>query len=206
MSGDDDAPLEGCLTLLDDTLDAPGMREVVNALLMAEMEAMAARGEADEASFVARLPPLPPLSSSALVSSELQRVARGERLSVISAVGYALPPPPSGAAADDPAAWEAAARGARLAYEAQGFHALNLEMAARFGSDAWHAAVMQAASITSATRGEVAALTAALTETTAARRAVQLDAGARLGEIAKRARQCDDTIIQLGVGLGADSF
>lgn len=53
-------PSDGALPLLDTQLDEPGMREHVNSLILAEMEAMAASGAADEASYLSRLPPLPP--------------------------------------------------------------------------------------------------------------------------------------------------
>jgi hypothetical protein len=195
-------PSEGALALLDTQLDEPGMREHVNSLILAEMEAMAACGAADEASYLSRLPPLPPPAASPLLAAEFSRASRGERPPPLPASQYSLPPVPSGAAAEDPAAWEAAARGARLALEAQALHALNLELAARYGGEAWRAAVTHASALAAAARREVAALAGAAGEANAARAAAQEDAGARLGALAKRARLCDDTILQLGVALG----
>jgi hypothetical protein len=200
---DSGASLEGALPLLDTQLDEPGMRDHVNQQLLAEMEAMAAEGAADEASFLARLPPLPPAPASPLLAAELSRVARGERPAPLPTAHYALPPVPAGAAAEDPAAWEAAARGARLALEAQSLHALNLELASRYGGDCWRAAVAHASALVASARRDAASLAAAAAAANAARAAAQEDAGARLGALAKRARQCDETILQLGVGLGA---
>ena len=194
---------EGALPLLDTEIDEPGMRDYVNGLLLAEMEAMAGEGAADEAAFLARLPPAPPPRASPQLAADLARASRGERPPPLSVSRYALPAVPSGAAAEDPAAWEAAARGARLALEAQALYALNLDLGARFGGEAWRAAVAHSSGLVASARRGAAALAAEAAAANAARAAAQEDAGARLGSLAKRARQCDATILQLGVGLGA---
>ena len=104
---------EGALPLLDTEIDEPGMRDYVNGLLLAEMEAMAGEGAADEAAFLARLPPAPPPRASPQLAADLARASRGERPPPLSVSRYALPAVPSGAAAEDPAAWEAMLDGIR---------------------------------------------------------------------------------------------
>ena len=103
-----------------------------------------------------------------------------------------LAPPPAG---DDatPAAWEAACDRARVAVEAQEVRVINLELAQRFGSDAWKAHVAQLDAVQAAARARVAALSAQVEAVNAARKAAQEPAGARLKSLARRWEETAET-------------
>ena len=190
---DDQLDAEGALPLLDHELEEPGMRDYINGLVLAEMDAMAAEGS-DELHYASRLPPLPPSHLSAAQLAELDRVAAAAAAAAPGPSGAAAraasppppPPPPPGAGAR---AWRAAADAAAIALERQGLAALNSELAARYGSEAWRVAAGDSAALVARVRSDVGALAARVAAVNAARAAAQEVAVGRIAALRKRARE-----------------
>jgi hypothetical protein len=186
---DDLLDAEGALPLLDHELEEPGMRDYINGLVLAEMDAMAAEG-ADELFYAARLPPLPPSRLSAAQLAELERVAAALPAPPPAAAGAPSPPPPPPPPPDAPArAWRASADAAAIALERQGLAALNGELAARYGGEAWRAAAEDSAALLARVRSDVGALAARVAAVNAARTGAQEAAVGRLAALRKRARE-----------------
>ncbi len=151
---------------------------------------MAAEGS-DEAAYAARLPPLPPSHLSPAQLAELERVASSGPLRPVacaSSGAQGAPPPPLPPASADPRAWRACADAAATAVESQGLHALNVELAARYGVEAWRTAVGDSASLVAHVRRGVEGLAADVAAVNAGRAAAQESSVARIAALRKRAR------------------
>jgi len=93
----------------------------------------------------------------------------------------ALPPPPAATATDGDAAvdeWERTVVRARVAVEAQAARAVNLELASRYGVDAWKAHLVGLERLEAAARSRVAAISRKVDEVQAARAARVSEAAA----------------------------
>ena len=141
----------------DGDLDSHGMRDTVNALILAEMETMAAEGIVDGDEYLARAPLVPPL-----------------RVSIVPGNGSSLdttrygPPtaPPIGA---DAIAWEAAASRAALAVESLEMRTVHLELASRYGVDVWRTAARDASASATRVQDNLQAARASVAEIEASR-------------------------------------
>lgn len=99
------------------------------------------------------------------------------------------PPPPSGVAGaggEPLAAWESAANGARAALEAQALRGLNVELAARFGVEAWKGHVGELDALAAGVRARAGRGAAAVDALNAARQEAQASVGPRLKTLARR--------------------
>jgi hypothetical protein len=132
--------------------------------------------------------------------AELSRIAAGEALrrpDVGRFVALAAPPP------DAPVeAWAAAVDRARVALEAQALRAVNLELAARYGAEAWKGGVAQLDAVAAAGRSRLAAATARVEDVNASRKAAQEPHGARLRALGRRWRETVETNGQIAGVLG----
>lgn len=210
----DGIPLDA-LPYADSELDEPGMRELVNSLILEEMSrypgAWREQGPSCGQSgavlhprrftsaapdYSAEMPPLPAgpdgtfetVPASTAVRAELERIASGAPSTVSTdAARFDFPATPAGAAAEDPAAWDTAVARARVALEAQALAAINAELAAKYSVDAWKSHVAQLDSLQSVARARVQALQAQVTATNAARKAAQEGHSVRLRALTKRA-------------------
>jgi hypothetical protein len=181
------------------------MRSAVNEMILEEMARMDAEGRrADDylslssSSSSSSVPPGPDdptvRVASARVHAELDRLARGEgrpagegvQQAGGSAAGSSAPAAPAAGAAADPEAWDGAVRRAQAALEAQALRALNLELMAKYGVDAWRAHVGDADRLVASARARVLALQGEADAVNAARRATQEPQAGRLKTLARR--------------------
>ncbi len=191
------------------------MREAVNALILQEMEAMAAEGSATESSYLDSLPPLP---ACELLSADL--AARGGQEAVAAAVAaaaaaaaagssrqpvvhYTAPAAPAGGAAAGPAAWEAACSSAEAAQEALGLRSVCLELASKYGAEAWKAAVAGGSAEAAAAARAAAALRSEADSVNAGRAALLEPHAARLRVLGKRYREALEGNVGLAGALAA---
>ena len=144
------------------------------------------------------MPPLPTgpdgtfdsIPASAAVRAELARIASGAPMpEVCDASRFECPPSLAGASAEDVGAWEVALVRARVAVEAQALQAINGELAAKYGVDAWKSHVMQLDSLQSVARARVQALREQITATNAARKHLQESQSGLLRALNKRAAE-----------------
>ena len=175
----------------DAELDAPGMRDAVNALILEEMEAMAAAGLADASVYLSRAPPVPPMRAGALLGGGAGGVAP------LDFSRYGAPVEPTGASASDPAAWEAAAARAALAVEALEARSVALELSSKYGADAWRTAVRDAAALAASATTAAAKTAARNAELEVARADGVRTAAPRLATYAKRLRDAEAGITPL---------
>jgi hypothetical protein len=170
----------------DAELDAPGMRDAVNALILEEMEAMAAAGLADASVYLARAPAVPPVRAGALFGG-----GAGGAGAPLDFTRYGAPAEPTGAAAADPAAWEAAATRAALAVESLEARSVALELSSKYGADAWRMAVRDAAALAASAATAAAKSAARNAELEIARADAVRMAAPRLATLAKRLRDAE---------------
>jgi hypothetical protein len=175
----------------DAELDAPGMRDAVNALILEEMGAMAAAGVADASAYLSRAPPVPPVRRNALLNEAGGAGAGAGASAPLDFSRYGAPTEPAGAAASDPAAWEAAAARAALAVEALEARSVALELAAKYGVDVWRAAVRDAAALAVNAKTAAAKAAARNAELDVARADSVRAAAPRLATFAKRVRDAE---------------
>jgi pre-mRNA-splicing factor SPF27 len=153
----------------------------VSALLQAELERMAAG-----------LPPSTSASAAAAGGGE-GHVVDMHRYDRVEA-----PPAGAGSSSSDAAlgAWIAAVSRAELALEAQQSRALNLELMARYGVDAWKAHAQEADAIAKAAKARVESLTERATAVNAVRKQSQEAPAQRLGVLARRYAETVDMNLQ----------
>ena len=188
-------------------IDAPGMRDAVDALILAEM------GSFVPPDYLADLPPPPPVPSSALLAAEVARIADsgGNRASAASAAAMAAvaafervpppPPPPAGdggaTEASTAAAWESAAARLAVAHEATVLRAINVELMTRYGVEAWKVHVAGLEGMHAATKARVATLAARIEAVNGARKARQEKFSGRLAGSVRKWREAVDTNLQV---------
>lgn len=159
----------------DADIDAPGMREAVNALIIAEMESMASEAGVDGSEYLSRAPPVPPVRTAPLVSTGV---------SSIDSSRYDAPAaPPLDAGAD---AWEGAARRAALAVEALEMRTVHVELASRYGVELWKVAVRDAVASAANAARDLAAVQARVGEIERARADALRSAAPKLAALGKR--------------------
>ena len=148
--------------------------------------------------YTSEMPPLPvgpdgtfeSIPSSAAVRSELSRIAAGTFAPTVIPSAFEFPAKPQvTGTAEDEAIWAATLARARVAVEAQALQAINSELAAKFGVDAWKSHVTQLDSLQSVARLRVQELQAQITATNAARKATQEGQSTRLRALTKRAAE-----------------
>ncbi len=202
---------EGALPLVDHELDEPGMRDYVNSLILAEMEAMALEG-LDEAAYASRLPRLPGSLLSATIELELAAAAPTSHAPTPPALAsyfgcsvgpFQAPPPIPGPGSIAPDVQTTATRGIGVALEAQGVLSLNVELASRYGVEAWRAAVGDSSTMTLHLRREEDSLAAEVQAVNARRMAAQEASAVRLTSLKRRLEEVQASNFALAVALGA---
>jgi hypothetical protein len=162
----------------------PSLRAQVDALILEEMTRMDVPDYLGQSHL--RNPAVG--SRSALVAAELARLEKGDASpsSGVDASRYEMPQAPTGAAAEDPLAWEEAIKKAEIALEAQTLRAINLELASKYGVDAWKAAAEDADRLASGFKARVADLAHRADTLNAQRKAEQERHGPKLKALARR--------------------
>jgi hypothetical protein len=138
---------DGAMTLPSLQLDEPGMRELVNSLILEEM----ARYPAPD--YVGEMPPLPcgpdgtfaSVPASSAVKADLEAISSGAMRTPFDAHHFDFPTTPDADA--DITVWEAALARAKVAVEAQLLASINLELFNKYAVDAWKTHVGQLDSI-----------------------------------------------------------
>ena len=172
----------------DADLDYPGMREAVNALILAEMETMASEGVADGVEYLLRAPPIPPL-----------RVVNNDREPPLDMARYETPmPPPANA---DALTWEAACSRAALAVECLEMRSVHLELASRYGVDVWRTAARDAAACAVGMQKELKRTQTAVAQVEMSRAEALRGAAPLLAGFSRRVGDAETSGVALAVAL-----
>mmetsp|Transcript_30830 Transcript_30830/g.37364 ORF Transcript_30830/g.37364 Transcript_30830/m.37364 type:complete len:243 (+) Transcript_30830:254-982(+) len=129
---------------LDDNIDAlpyadnlpAGWRQKVDILVQEEMRRM----PKSRADYLKELPPVPTsrFQEGSVIANELQRVAEGKPVEPLDTTRYRLEPPPLNRR-NDPGAWKHGLTNAQAQLEHQALRMTNLELAVKYGPNAWRA-------------------------------------------------------------------
>jgi len=124
-------PLDA-LPYIDTEYEVESLQKQVEILLQEEM-----RQHPPSKDYLAHLPyPSLHFDDSAFVPSELERIARGEKMTPMDTARYALVPPPS-VKKTDPKAWQNAVKNAQSQIEHQSIRFENLDLLNNYGANSW---------------------------------------------------------------------
>ncbi|RYE98908.1 MAG: hypothetical protein EOO41_01800 [Methanobacteriota archaeon] len=104
---------------------------------------------------------------------------------------------PTGDDATSVAAWEAAVARAKVAVEAQAAHAMNLDLMARYGVEAWKNSALQVDKLVDGMKARVAAVKSEVDSVNASRRQVQEAVAPRLAGAAATWLTAVDATLQV---------
>jgi pre-mRNA-splicing factor SPF27 len=177
-------------------INEPGMRDVVNGLILEEMSRF------EPPDYLSNTPLGAAISSatevrSELIRAELERISRGEAMQKLDVSGYDRISAPSGSAAEDPEAWTSAVRRAEVAAEALSLRAINVELMSKYGPDAWKAHVSDVEKLSNAARSRADAAAASCAVVNEERRVAQEPYARRLQTLTRKWATAVDSNFQI---------
>lgn len=174
-------------------IEDPAMRERVDQLILEEM------GNFNPPDYLADFPLPSTTPFSEAVSSELERLAAGGPLPPrpnLYAI-FDMVAPPADADADTLDAWERSLARAKVAVEAQGMRAINVELMTRYGVDAWKAHVDGVDKMHASMKAHVASLQSKIDAVNAVRRSRQEPAAGKLKSLVRKWHETLDSNLQV---------
>ncbi len=158
------------------------MREQVEGLIIDEMRLMAAHETVTSAAYMSALPAAL-RSESALVRADMERMRAG---GVVPHIGASASFPSLPRADAVVGEWAAAVSAAEVAVEALSTRGINVELAAKYGVDAWKEAAAGLDAMVAGARGAAASAAGSAAAAASSRAAAVAPIAARLGALSKR--------------------
>ena len=169
------------LPYIEAEYDTPELRSEANRLVRAEMATFT------PPDYLGGFAPVD-LGLSKIAQQEMERVERGDELSAVSMGRYRLPQP-SAEQEDDESAWRSALDNAHAQLEHQHARILNLELAKKFGTNAWRAHVDALSSMQRTAERELGAKRRQCEELNVRRKTVQRQQGELITRLTRKRRE-----------------